>query len=185
VNTSEWASRDLQSGLSHGAAGAGVFVTTFELDIPTGYDAPISFVFDNEYQPYRAWLFVNGWSFGKRVANLGCVSLSHICIIPMLIVYIGRNTDSQYQRVSLIIEGQTQWQSCCGRWRMSQFIHSFIWRSMQFSMGEWERFARTTLRGVLKSVLCNDTIYNPSLASRQGGCDVPVTESDEIKVKHV
>jgi hypothetical protein len=70
-DTSDWSERDLSYGLPYGHAGVGFFVTTFKLDIPTGYDAPISFVFDNEDQPYRALLFVNGWQFGKRVANLG------------------------------------------------------------------------------------------------------------------
>jgi hypothetical protein len=72
-DTTSWHTRDLSAGLPDGHAGAGFFVTTFKLDIPTGYDVPISFVFDNVAQPYRALLFVNGWHFGKRVANLGSV----------------------------------------------------------------------------------------------------------------
>jgi Beta-galactosidase jelly roll domain len=42
-------------------------VTTFELDIPPHLDVPISFVFDggNNNQPYRAFMFVNGWHMGK------------------------------------------------------------------------------------------------------------------------
>ncbi len=75
-DTSPWESRDLSNGLPNSAAGAGFFVTTFELDIPAGYDVPISFVFDEPLgQPYRVYLFVNGWMMGKRVGNLGYVYL--------------------------------------------------------------------------------------------------------------
>lgn len=75
-DTSPWESRDLSNGLPNSTAGAGFFVTTFELDIPAGYDVPISFVFDEPLgQPYRVYLFVNGWMMGKRVGNLGYVYL--------------------------------------------------------------------------------------------------------------
>ncbi|KAI1456826.1 glycoside hydrolase family 35 protein [Annulohypoxylon moriforme] len=57
------------------SAGIGFFTTTFDLDVPTGYDVPLSFVFDNSSSSttsnYRCQLFVNGWQFGKYVANLG------------------------------------------------------------------------------------------------------------------
>ncbi|KAH7102444.1 glycoside hydrolase family 35 protein [Auriculariales sp. MPI-PUGE-AT-0066] len=70
-----WTSRSLSSGLPHGAAGVGVFITHFELDVPPGVDLPMSFVFDdgvgNTGKAYRAYLYVNGWMMGKRVANLG------------------------------------------------------------------------------------------------------------------
>jgi len=47
-------------------------VTTFDLDIPRGIDAMMSFTFGEQLgQPYRAYLFVNGWMMGKRVGNLG------------------------------------------------------------------------------------------------------------------
>ena len=72
-DTSSWVERDLSAGLPDGAAGVGFFVTTFPLDIPTGFDVMLSFTFDESSQPYRAFLFVNGWMMGKRVANLGCV----------------------------------------------------------------------------------------------------------------
>ena len=47
-------------------------MATFDLDVPAETDVPMSFQFEaaNE-QPYRALLFVNGWQFGKRVANVG------------------------------------------------------------------------------------------------------------------
>ncbi|EJU05035.1 glycoside hydrolase family 35 protein [Dacryopinax primogenitus] len=66
---SAWESRSLSTGLS--IAGVGMFRTTFDLNIPSGLDVPISFDFDSSFQPYRALLFVNGWQVGRRVANLG------------------------------------------------------------------------------------------------------------------
>ena len=70
-DTSNWVERDLSAGLPNGAAGVGFFVATFPLNIPAGFDAMMSFTFDDNTQPYRALLFVNGWMMGKRVANLG------------------------------------------------------------------------------------------------------------------
>ncbi|KZP00442.1 glycoside hydrolase family 35 protein [Calocera viscosa TUFC12733] len=66
---SAWESRPLSTGLS--SAGVGMFRTTFDLNIPTGLDVPLSFDFDPTPQAYRALLFVNGWQVGRRVANLG------------------------------------------------------------------------------------------------------------------
>ena len=71
-NVSSWESRPLSDGLDNGSkAGVGFFVTTFRLDVPKGVDAMMSFAFSKEEGPYRALLFVNGWKFGKRVANIG------------------------------------------------------------------------------------------------------------------
>jgi hypothetical protein len=70
-DTSSWVPYNLSDGLPTGKAGVGFFVTTFDLRVPRGYDVPMSFVFDNRQQPYRAQIFVNGWNMGKRVANLG------------------------------------------------------------------------------------------------------------------
>jgi hypothetical protein len=70
-DTSSWVERDLSAGLPDGVAGVGFFVTTFPLNIPPGFDVMMSFTFDESSQPYRAFLFVNGWMMGKRVANLG------------------------------------------------------------------------------------------------------------------
>jgi len=62
----------LTLGLPNRQAGVGFFVTTFDLDIPRGIDAMMSFTFGEQLgQPYRAYLFVNGWMMGKRVGNLG------------------------------------------------------------------------------------------------------------------
>ncbi|KAG1721261.1 glycoside hydrolase family 35 protein [Suillus paluster] len=70
-DTSSWALRSLSEGLPDATAGVGFFVTTFNLNIPEGFDVPMSFTFDNTSQPYRAQLYVNGWMMGKRVSNLG------------------------------------------------------------------------------------------------------------------
>lgn len=78
-DTSSWSSRDLSSGLPGSSAGVGFFVTTFDLKIPSYQDAFISFTFDDSAQPYRAYLFVNGWMMGKRVANLGSVTDLRTC----------------------------------------------------------------------------------------------------------
>ncbi|RXW18167.1 hypothetical protein EST38_g7685 [Candolleomyces aberdarensis] len=71
-STEGWTSRNLSDGLPDGVAGVGFFVTTFNLDIPQGLDVMLSFNFEEPLgQPYRAFLFVNGWMMGKRIANLG------------------------------------------------------------------------------------------------------------------
>ncbi|KAG2073391.1 glycoside hydrolase family 35 protein [Suillus decipiens] len=70
-DTSSWVRRDLSEGLPNAAAGVGFFVTTFNLSIPDGFDVPMSFVFDDTFQPYRCQLYVNGWMMGKRVSNIG------------------------------------------------------------------------------------------------------------------
>ncbi|KAJ7483608.1 glycoside hydrolase family 35 protein [Mycena latifolia] len=71
-DTSSWVSRDLATGLPGSSAGVGFFVTTFQLNIPAGIDAFMSFTFEEPLgQDYRVYLWVNGWMMGKRVANLG------------------------------------------------------------------------------------------------------------------
>lgn len=47
--------------------GIAFYITSFKLDLPKGYDVPLSFVFGNSThaQKYRAQLYVNGWQFGK------------------------------------------------------------------------------------------------------------------------
>ena len=71
-DTSSWQSRSLSAGLANGGkAGVGFFVTTFKLDVPKGVDAMMSFAFNEETAAYRALIYVNGWKFGKRVANIG------------------------------------------------------------------------------------------------------------------
>ncbi|KAF2218891.1 putative beta-galactosidase [Elsinoe ampelina] len=57
--------------------GVGFFVAGFELDVPVGWDVPMSFVFNEgvvggeEGARYRAQLYVNGWQFGKYINHLG------------------------------------------------------------------------------------------------------------------
>ncbi|KAF7307336.1 Beta-galactosidase [Mycena indigotica] len=66
---SKWETRTPSEGLA--GPGVGFFRTTFVLDLPRGYDIPLSFVFDSAVGQYRAQLYVNGWQMGKRIANLG------------------------------------------------------------------------------------------------------------------
>ncbi|KZT12288.1 glycoside hydrolase family 35 protein [Laetiporus sulphureus 93-53] len=89
-DTSSWEERDLSDGLPSGGAGVGFFVTTFDLSIPEGTDVLISFQFDTMDQPYRATLFVNGWNYGKRVANIG--PQSKFPVHQGLLDYSGTNT---------------------------------------------------------------------------------------------
>ncbi|KAI0790316.1 glycoside hydrolase superfamily [Irpex lacteus] len=66
-----WSTRSPSQGLPSGP-GVGFFVTTFDLDVPKDVDAFFSFEFTEPAgQAYRALLFVNGWQYGKRVANFG------------------------------------------------------------------------------------------------------------------
>lgn len=81
-DTSSWSRRPLSEGLPDNAAGVGFFVTTFDLQIPEGTDVPISFVFNDHSERYRASLFVNGWKYGK-VSTAS--ELSEICYSPSMI----------------------------------------------------------------------------------------------------
>lgn len=51
------------------------FRTRATLDVPKGHDMPMSLVFGgrpyDRTQRWRALVFVNGWQFGKRIANMG------------------------------------------------------------------------------------------------------------------
>ncbi|KAF6747875.1 glycoside hydrolase family 35 protein [Ephemerocybe angulata] len=89
--TEGWEERDLASGLPNKTAGIGFFVTNFTLDVPTGLDVMFSFDFEQELgQPYRAFLFVNGWMMGKRIANLG--PQSKFPVHEGILNYHGENT---------------------------------------------------------------------------------------------
>ncbi|KAJ6472283.1 glycoside hydrolase family 35 protein [Mycena vitilis] len=66
---SHWEIRTPFEGLKQ--PGVGFFRTSFRLDLPKGYDIPLSFVFDSAVGHYRAQLYVNGWQMGKRIANIG------------------------------------------------------------------------------------------------------------------
>ncbi|KAM5536288.1 hypothetical protein V8D89_010065 [Ganoderma adspersum] len=88
---SGWTVRDLSEGLPGRKAGVGFFVTTFELDFPSDADVLMGFQFEAaNTQPYRALLFVNGWMFGKRVANLG--PQTKFPVPPGILNYNGKNT---------------------------------------------------------------------------------------------
>ncbi|KAM0530735.1 hypothetical protein ACHAP9_000917 [Verticillium nonalfalfae] len=52
--------------------GIAFYSATFDLDLPTGYDIPLSLTFGNTTDvAYRAQLFVNGYQFGKFVHHVG------------------------------------------------------------------------------------------------------------------
>jgi hypothetical protein len=79
LSTSGW--KDSKGPVADGIAapGIGFFATEFELDVPAGYDVPMSFTFTNatsagngsSVPAYRAQLYVNGWQYGKFVSNVG------------------------------------------------------------------------------------------------------------------
>ncbi|KAL1960822.1 hypothetical protein VTO42DRAFT_5805 [Malbranchea cinnamomea] len=55
-------------------AGVGYFTTSFDLDIPKGWDVPLYFTFANNTETpssYRVQLYVNGYQFGKYTSNIG------------------------------------------------------------------------------------------------------------------
>lgn len=74
---STWEKSSTSEGLS--APGVAFYATTFNLDLPVGYDIPLSFSFANTTTDtsttlataYRAQLFVNGYQFGKYIHNIG------------------------------------------------------------------------------------------------------------------
>lgn len=54
------------------APGIGFFGASFDLDMPSGWDIPLSFSFTNSSsKAYRVQLYVNGWQYGKYVNNVG------------------------------------------------------------------------------------------------------------------
>jgi hypothetical protein len=60
--------------LSH--AGVGFYSTTLPLDIPGGWDIPLSFIFNGDAfngqgRGWRAQLWVNGYQFGKFANGIG------------------------------------------------------------------------------------------------------------------
>lgn len=77
----EWKSSKgpVADGIS--APGIGFFATEFDLNLPSGYDIPLSFTFSNGTSnsssssgaapAYRVQLYVNGWQYGKFVSNVG------------------------------------------------------------------------------------------------------------------
>ncbi|KAK5111283.1 hypothetical protein LTR85_012224 [Meristemomyces frigidus] len=79
--TSNWSTSSLgpMSGLQK--AGVNFYATTIDLEMPVGYDIPISFSFSNTttaavnmtggIPAYRCQIYVNGYQFGKYVHNIG------------------------------------------------------------------------------------------------------------------
>lgn len=70
--TQRWNSSDPFTGLSK--PGIRFYSTSFDLDLPKGWDIPLYFNFKNTTSPppaYRAQLFVNGYQYGKYVNNIG------------------------------------------------------------------------------------------------------------------
>lgn len=62
-------------------AGVGYFTTSFDLDIPKGWDVPLYFAIANDTEtpvPYRVQLYVNGYQFGKYVSNIGPQTEFHV-----------------------------------------------------------------------------------------------------------
>jgi hypothetical protein len=62
------------------SAGVGFYATELDLDLPSGWDVPLSFTFANSSNAnaqgnsapaYRVQLYVNGYQFGKYVHNIG------------------------------------------------------------------------------------------------------------------
>ncbi|KAI7856110.1 glycoside hydrolase superfamily [Circinella umbellata] len=52
--------------------GVSWYRTTFEVNIPEGYDAPMSLKFDDDTKTrYRSLVFVNGWQLGRYANDLG------------------------------------------------------------------------------------------------------------------
>lgn len=84
-DTSSWEKRSPSQGLA--TPGVGFFVTTVALDIPSGFDVPISVVYEglntagSNSTAYRSQLYVNGWQFGRFVSNLGSVPF---CLLSLL-----------------------------------------------------------------------------------------------------
>ncbi|GAB7365088.1 hypothetical protein MBLNU230_g6179t1 [Neophaeotheca triangularis] len=106
--SSDWESRSPLDGID--SAGVGFFTTDFDLDMPAGYDIPLSFVFNNSAvafsseasdlsgaetavggrSDYRVQLFVNGWQFGKYINQLG--PQTRFAVPEGILNYRGKNT---------------------------------------------------------------------------------------------
>ena len=77
-------------------AGVGFYYAALDLNMPRGYDIPLSFVFTNgsssdnsKPSNYRAQLYVNGYQFGKYVHNIGPQGTFHVP--EGILNYRGRN----------------------------------------------------------------------------------------------
>ncbi|CAK5265004.1 unnamed protein product [Mycena citricolor] len=119
-----WTRPSEQGLLAMDQPGVGFFLTHFDLDISEFLDVHLSFEFDDagaDRQPYRAFLFVNGWMMGERVANLG--PQSKFPVQAGILDYQGTNTLAVAfwnmepvpigTRIKLVIDGV--WDSALGR----------------------------------------------------------------------
>ncbi|THU87854.1 hypothetical protein K435DRAFT_803962 [Dendrothele bispora CBS 962.96] len=95
---SQWEKKTPMEGLDEPGVdlihlSVGWFRTTFDLNIPEGFDVPLKFVFSSDQGHYRvplAQLYVNGWMMGKRVANVG-PQTSYV-VQEGILNYRGQNT---------------------------------------------------------------------------------------------
>ncbi|KAF2178184.1 glycoside hydrolase family 35 protein [Zopfia rhizophila CBS 207.26] len=73
TNSSDWEIRSPMEGIE--GAGVGFFTTSFDLDVPKGWDVPLELVLNGgkieNGTSFRMQIFVNGWQIGKYVSNLG------------------------------------------------------------------------------------------------------------------
>ncbi|KAL0954023.1 hypothetical protein HGRIS_005178 [Hohenbuehelia grisea] len=70
---SSWANGTPTAGGGVARAGVNFYRTTFDLDLPDGFDVPIrlSFSPSDISIRFRAQIYLNGWQFGKYVNNIG------------------------------------------------------------------------------------------------------------------
>jgi hypothetical protein len=79
--TSDWKDSKGPSGDGLPSTGVYFFATSFDLDMPKGYDIPLAIVvgnsssdtplFDTGRAAYRLNFYVNGWNFGKYANDIG------------------------------------------------------------------------------------------------------------------
>lgn len=77
--TSTWANSTSGPMAGVSAPGVSFYSTTFDLDLPAGYDIPIAISFSNGTSnatgsgsaAYRSQIYINGYQFGKYVHNIG------------------------------------------------------------------------------------------------------------------
>ncbi|THZ30687.1 putative beta-galactosidase [Aureobasidium pullulans] len=77
--TSSWSNSTHGPMIGITAPGVAFYSTTFDLDMPAGYDIPIAISFSNATSStngsasvaYRSQIYVNGYQFGKYVSNIG------------------------------------------------------------------------------------------------------------------
>jgi hypothetical protein len=72
--SNKWAAGNPETGITQ--AGVAFYQASFNLDLPKGYDIPLTFNFGNTtingvVADYRAQLWVNGYQFAKYVNNIG------------------------------------------------------------------------------------------------------------------